>query len=514
MTNNKIQAIKAYVKLNPDFDVQILTSHKLRIKSKKEQTDLLIEASKDKIKDLIAAQSYIEAEIVAEQALKIKNDFKLKQLLAILKMYLGKMPEAKKLCLENIKKYKLAEDYNNLSLVERSLRNFSASYSAGKKAYKKKPNSASIAANFAITAMVCNKPKEAFVAIEKALAIDSNCSMFYANKASMLCDMKKYEEAEPIFEKCISLNPRENQIYMDYFYCLSNQKKYKKAWPYYESRYGKIKELMQNIKVLGKPVMYFKKPFYDEKICIIPEQGAGDSIMFLRFLPEFQKIAPNSYFYCNDNTYEFAKKLPINISDKFHDDSSHVMGIMSLPFHLGVSNIPPPISPIVHSPVKHEKLKIGICWAGSAFHPMDWSRSTYLKWWEPFLLDKNMEIYSFMKDRRPRLYTNTKEEINYSEGFENYKINDLSANFTSAYATALEFNKIDVLVTVDSFVAHLAGTCGVPVYLLVSDKHDWRWGPRQRHSEWYPTIKIYRRKKSKSFQEIIENVHQNIKGGI
>jgi tetratricopeptide (TPR) repeat protein len=511
MSTNKINAIKAFVKLNPDFDVSILSSHRLRIKSKKEQAGILVDVAKEKVKDLIAARSYHEAEAVAEQALKLEDDFRLKQFLVIVKMYLNKMMEAKKICLENIKKHDLAEDYNNLSLIERSLKNFKASYKAGKKAYKKKPKFGSIVANFAITAMVCDKPKEAFEAIEKALELDPNCAMFYANKASMLCDMKKYEEAESVFEKCIALNPREHQIYMDYFYCLANQKKYKKAWPNYENRYDKIKELKQNIKMLNKPVMYYKKPHYDEKICVIPEQGAGDIIMFLRFLPEFQKRAPNSYFFCNDNIYQFAKHLPIRITNTFDESSTHVMGIMSLPFHLGVSNIPPPISPVHHLPNKSDKLKVGICWAGSAFHPMDWQRSTYLKWWEPFLLDESMEIYSFMKDKRSRIYTNSKQTIDYSEGFENYKIIDLSDNLSSAYETAEQLNKIDVLVTIDSFIAHLAGTCGVPVHLMVSEKHDWRWGPTQRHSEWYPSIEIYRRRKSTSYEQLINKIHKKLK---
>lgn len=513
MINNKIREIKAFVKGNPCSNTYIMTSHKLRLKTRSEQNDALLDAAKQKIKEFLGQKKYVEAEIIAEQALKIKYDYKTKQFLVIIKMYLGKMEEAKQICLENIKKHRLAEDYNNLSLIERSLCNYDASYKAGKKAHRKKPEAGSIAANFAITAMVSNKPEEAFQAIEKAISINPESAMFYANKASMLCDVKKYDEAEGVFEKCISLNPSEHQIHMDYFYCLANQKKYKQAWAHYETRYDKIKALQAHVKALGKPVMCFRKNYYEEKICVIPEQGSGDTMMFLRFLPEFQKIAPNSYFCCNDNIYEFAKSLPINISKNFDESSTHVMGIMSLPFHLGISEIPPPLTPVQHNPARTSKKKVGICWAGSAFHPMDWSRSTYLRWWEPFLLDKGMEIYSFMKDRRPRIYTNKKEEINYSEGFENYNIIDLAEKLSSAYATALEFNKIDLMVTVDSFVAHLAATCGVPVYLLVSDKHDWRWGPYQQTSDWYPTIRIFRRTLDCSYENLLQQIHEIIKDG-
>ena len=473
----------------------------------------MVEVAKEKIGVFLKNRQYAEAEVLATQVLKIKDDFKVRQLLVIIKMYLDKMPEAREICLLNIKSKGLAEDYNNLSLIERSSRNFDIAYKAGKKSCRLKPDSASIVANFAITAMVCNKSKEAFDAIEKAISLDNSCPMFHANKASMLCDCKRYEEAESVFEECISLNPMEHQIFMDYFYCLANQKKYKQAWPYYESRYSKIKELQQSINRLNRPVMFFKKSFYEEKICVIPEQGIGDEMMFLRFLPEFQKIAPNSYFLCKSNMYEFAKHLPIKISTTFDEQSTHLMGIMSLPFHLGISNIPNPVTPVYHSPCKSEKLRVGICWAGSPFHPMDWARSTYLRWWEPFLIDNSIEIYSFMKDKRERVYANTKEKIDYCEGFNDYSMIDLSENMNTVYSTALELNKIDVFVTVDSFMAHMAATCNVPTHVLVAEKHDWRWGPTQIKSDWYPSITIHRLDKKDNFQNLIKTVHKIVKDG-
>jgi tetratricopeptide (TPR) repeat protein len=511
MKSKKITEIEEFIKNKSKKIVQILSAKELRNKIEIEQFDALIEASVEKAQLLLQERKYKEAEIVLEQALRVKDDCKVKQYLVIVKMYLGKMPEAKNLSLDNIKKYHLAEDFNNLSLVERSLRNHKEAYKAGLKAYKMKPKMPSIVINLAITAAANNKYEIAEKLINKAIKLSPNNPMFYANKATVLCENNKFKQAEKYYKKSLSLNPKEHQVYIDYFYCLANQKKYKMAWPLYENRYSKIKELSENIQKLKKPVMYFKKDFYNEKICIIPEQGFGDVMMFLRFLPEFQKIAPNSYFYCTDTVYQFAKNLPIRITNQFEPDSEYVLSIMSLPYHLGINDIPPPITAVNHSPIKTNKLKVGICWAGSAYHPMDWNRSTYLKWWESFLEDDDLEIYSFMKDRRPRIYSSTGEEVDYSEGFDNYKIIDLSKNLTNAMATALELNKVDVLVTVDTFVAHVAATCGVPVELIVGDRADWRWGQEESISDWYSTVNIHRKEKKKYFKKAIESAYKKIK---
>jgi hypothetical protein len=144
---------------------------------------------------------------------------------------------------------------------------------------------------------------------------------------------------------------------------------------------------------------------------------------------------------------------------------------------------------------------------------MDYQRSTYLNWYRDFLNDSSLELFSFMKDRRDRKYKfKEAKTINYSKGFQKYKIKDFSEQLHSALDTATLLNQIDVLVTVDTFTAHIAGSMGVPTYLIVSNLPDWRWGKTEAESDWYPSIKIFRKSAKRSFKSVIKNVYKKIKG--
>jgi len=510
MKNEKILTIKKFAenKNCKIFNFKQISKHLEDAKLNK-----LINLSSKKSKEYIEQQRFNEAEILITQALKVKQDFRLRQYLVIVKMYLKKYEEAALLCRQNIKKHKFSEDYNNLSLIYRAKHDYKTALKYGKKAVDLKPNSAAISANYAITAAACNDMDLAIEYASKSIEIDPSNPMFYANKGSMYAQINKMEEAKKNYESAMRFNPNEPQVYIDYFYCMANMKNYTKAWPFYEMRYERIKELKENIIKLKRPILRLKKPFYEENICVIPEQGLGDSLMALRFMKQFQDRAPNSYFYSSEQLYPFAKAMGIRVKSKFDRKSSHVVGIMSLPFHLGLGKIPEPASPILHNKTKSDKLRIGLCWAGSPFHPLDSQRSTYLKWYSKFLSDKNMQVFSFMKDRRARIYVNNPVEVDFSEGFADYKITDLSDKMMNALTTAKLFDNIDVLVTVDTFVAHLAGSCGVPTYIIIGDNPDWRWGRQGETTEWYPTVRLVRKSKNQNMKTVINQIYKKIKDG-
>ena len=476
-------------------------------------TQQVCEEAIAKIQELLKKQDYGTAEVIMDQYLKVKpDDWKAQQISSMIKLHLKKFAEAKKLCKDNIKKHNLAEDYNNLGLVERAQNNKRNAYKYAKKAYELKKDNSAIVGNFAIISQIMQKGRQALRLINEATSLDPNNWMLAFNKAAMLAETGKIRLAEKQFEKALELNPIEPNIQIDYFYCLMNLRKYKKAWPHYECRYQKIGQLQKLIKKLDRPVLQIKKKFYSEKICIIPEQGMGDNLMFLRFVEEFQKIAPNSYYHCPEPLLQFAQKLNIKLDKDFQEDSEYVVSIMSLPYHLGTKHIPQINYPIKHNSSVSKKIKIGICWAGSPLHPMDKTRSTALKDFDPFLSDDNFEIYSFQKDRRPRCYTGCKGLFDYSEGFENYKsIIDMSEKLIDASSTAEAMNEIDIFISVDTFPVHIAGSVGVPTYVLVSEYPDWRWGKKLPKSDWYDSVTIVRKSQRKSFAKVIKSLHKKIR---
>lgn len=471
--------------------------------SKQAELENVCKMAMKAIKECITNRDFQNAEKLINQYLLVKNDSESRQYAAMIKMNLGKYQEAKELCIENIKTNKSAEDYTNIALIEKALNNFESAYGYAKYAYELKPTSAAIIANFAIVSKILGKNRQAKNLIDRAVELDPKNWMYIFNKASLFSDEGNLVKAKEFYDIALQLNPLEINVNIDYFYCLAKMKFYKKAWPFYEYRYFKIKSLQKLIKELNRPVLQTKQETYSQNICVIPEQGMGDNLMFLRFIKEFQRIAPYSYYLCPPSLTKIVAQMNINSKNDFDESSTHVVGIMSLPYHLNIEKIPNQEVLINNKSKLNNKIKIGICWAGSPNHPMDKDRSTYLSCFEPFLKDESFEIYSFQKETRPRKYTASKKIYDYAKGMENYKIINLSDQLIDGYETANLISNMDLFISVDSYPIHLAGLVNVPAYVLVGNQPDWRWGLQGDKSDWYNNVTIVRKKKRESYKKTI-----------
>ena len=455
----------------------------------------LFNKTTSKIVDLVRNGSFEEAEQLCNQALKVFDDIVFKQYLGICYIGLQKYEEAKIIFEENIKNADLSADYNNLCIVMRFLKRYEESYLAGVKAITLTKDNPSFYGNLATTAKILAKDVEALELITKAVALNPDNCTFWFDKGAMHFSIGDIKNAEICYRSGLRINKQHEKYFVELFYAMGLQNKFPEAWKYYEYRYNTMPQVNNIIKKTNLEVLLEKKDFYPEKILISFEQGHGDNMMYLRFLPEFQKKAPNSYLLVQDSCFKkYVEEIGVKSSDKILDGTEKILCMMSLPYHLDIISIPPPIVTNKHTPTASNKLKVGICYAGSALHPMDYQRSTPLNWYDVFIQDQEIECYSFVKDRRPRIHKETQKVINYSEGFEDYKIVDLSKGLTDVDGTMNQLNKIDVLVTVDTFVAHIAGTMGVPTYLILSNLPDWRWGLKENETQWYPSFKIFRQK--------------------
>lgn len=466
------------------------------------------------IKKCISIRDFLNAEKLIDQYLKVKKDSNARQFASMIKMNLGKYEEAKLFCVENLAYEKNADDYTNLALIERSLHNLEGAYQYAKLAYEMKPQSAAIVANYAIICHATHKNKKALHLIDEAISIEPKSWMYYFNKASILCATNKHTAALSYYEKALEINPLEINTNLDYFYCLAKCKTYKKAWPYYEYRYSKIKSLHKLITELNKPVLQIKHKLYDQRICIIPEQGMGDNIMFLRFILEFQKIASNVYYLCPKPLVEVCEAMGIKYSLEFDESTEYLISIMSLPYHLDISNIPQQ-NILFKKPTNYnKKINIGICWAGSPMHPMDRSRSTYFKYFSPFMEDPQFQVYSFQKEKSPRKYSSSKKIFDYAKGFSESNVIDLSTSLTNAFETGKKIAEMDFFISVDTFPAHISGIAETKTFVLVGEQSDWRWGIDQDKSDWYENVNIIRKKRNQSFKKVISLLYKKIKGEI
>jgi hypothetical protein len=147
-------------------------------------------------------------------------------------------------------------------------------------------------------------------------------------------------------------------------------------------------------------------------------------------------------------------------------------------------------------------LNIGIVWAGSPTHKNDKNRSINLSFFSAITNIHNTQFYSLqVGDRRVDL----NQEVFASQ------IIDVGKHLGDYAETATVINQLDLIITVDTSVAHLAGAMGKPVWVLLPFAPDWRWLLERDDSPWYPTMRLFRQQERGNWTPVFNEVHQALK---
>ena len=451
-----------------------------------------------KLNELFKSKNFIDAEQILEQAIKVFNDHKYHQFLLIVKQKLNKMDENDILFPELCSKYNNPDDWNNYSIHLKDRKKLVESVLASQNAIKLNDKKASYYCNQALALMQLEKHNVSIKKFNKCIDLEPNGWYYHANKACCLAEMGMYNESEIHFKHALANKECYKDVEVDYFHSLAFQKKYDIAWNHYETRYQCYPSLIKYLKVnnLERPETISE----EMEFCVFMEQGAGDNLMFLRFLSEFQNKYKKSYFVTTEAFESICGNL--KKSREIKPTTKYGISLLSLPYYMNVKEIPLPYK--LGNYVHPRRIKrVGIVWAGNPAHPMDYQRSCYA---EDFLSQidfKKYEVFSFQKDNRPRKYVQTSEIVDFSKNLKKYKIIDLSNKLNSINETVKCLEQMDYFISVDSLPIHIAGAVGIPSAVIVSDKPDWRWGKTGDYSEWYPNVKIYRKDKTQSFKSTI-----------
>ena len=227
-------------------------------------------------------------------------------------------------------------------------------------------------------------------------------------------------------------------------------------------------------------------------ICLYSEQGAGDTIQMLRYFPLVKARGGKIIFASAQGLRRLVEPLgwceAIVEEEHLIPRCDYSLPIMSLPrvFATTLDTIPPaPYLPCPRpAPRAPRPLKIGLAWAGSPDHVDDKLRSIPLSEFAPLFAPSRLSRASYLSLQvgpgRMDLLT------------EDFPIADVGAVLSDFYDTAARMAELDLLITVDTSVAHIAGALGVRTWLLLPFAPDWRWMLTRSDSPWYPSITLYR----------------------
>ena len=245
---------------------------------------------------------------------------------------------------------------------------------------------------------------------------------------------------------------------------------------------------------------------HGQTILLYGEQGHGDTLQFLRYVPLVVERGGRVVLQVLPLLKSLLQAFPgvaecIAPGDPKPDSSTYAP-LMSLPHLLRAEAIPPPVSPLVPLRPKTatpapKSLKVGLAWAGQPSQKRDHLRSIPLAQFEPLLHVDGVQFTSLQMGPSRFGVEDSKQAFNFVED---------CADAPDFAGLAAVISKLDLVITIDTAVAHLAGTMGKPLWILLPNAVDWRWGFDGTSTDWYPTATLFRQTKPQDWTEVMADV--------
>jgi len=351
---------------------------------------------------------------------------------------------------------------------------------------------------------------------ETAISIDNLNKVYYFNLGNLYQEFMFFDKSLLYYDKAISLDSNYHEAIFNKSLVLLLTGNFELGWNLFEHRpYRPTLYNKQNDQYISFQPEYFN----NKKIFIISEQGLGDTIQFCRYANLLQQLGAKVTLEVDLSLINLLKNLSgVDFIAKGHDihtlkDSyDYHIPLLSLPllFKTNFQNIPFNTSYLTVSYDKKlywsdllgakAKFRVGIAWSGNAGHKNDTNRSIDL---EQFIcrLPRDFDYISIQKDIK----------LTDKKFLQPYGVQDFSSYINDFTDTAALCELMDIIITVDTSVAHLAGSMGLNTFLVVPFIPDWRWLLDRDDSPWYKSIRIYRQNKDRRWESVFDKISEDLK---
>jgi tetratricopeptide (TPR) repeat protein len=412
-----------------------------------------------------------------------------------------------------------------------------------RKALAIKPNYAEAHSNLGQALLELGKPDEAVSSYRSALAIKPDFVEVLSNLGLALQEQGQLDAAMSSYEEALSIKPDHAEAHNNLGLVFQELGKLDKAMGCYEAAlaiFPDFTEARNNIGMLQllmgdfqngwenyawrwkskdaslRPRPY-QQPLWDgsslagRTIFIYPEQGLGDVIQFARYLPLVAAQGCRVHFEIQNPLYRLFEGnvladslLRANQTPPQFDCHAPLLNLPQL-LQTTLQTIPQNDGfPEVTSELKNQWSKhfnpgdgfrLGIVWAGNPDHKNDRNRSIKGEFFQSLTNIPGLSVYSLQVGR----------EGEAAHLFAD-KVTDLSPLFTDFADTAAAISHLDLILSADTSVAHLAGALGKPVWTLLPFMPDWRWLLDRDDTPWYPTMRLFRQKERGDWNDVLQRV--------
>lgn len=469
---------------------------------------------------------FVETTILYKQAIALAAQGTLDEAAALLEQVIDRQPD-------------YIEAYHQLGIISYKMKNPAAAVDTFHRAIIQSPNNPDSYNNLGLLLMELNEFPDAERCFLQAIRINPNSPDFYNNLGTLFAKSMKYQEAQICYHKAISLTPDYAEVYRNLGLIHLRQNNMDESQAYFNRAIQLKPDYWQVQSVLGRVYLAqgkaelgwqqyewrLKSPRWHalsyprwqgerlagKKILLYYEQGFGDTLQFVRYANWVAEMAAETTLWVQPEL----QRLLTNMSDKIKlhpgkqkpsDEYDFACPLLSLPY-LFKTKVPQVI-PYIYADDKttakwksrlengnNKHYRVGVVWGGNPGHHNDINRSIPFAVFSQLFALNTINWISLQVGPRAAQLTRAASSAT-----------NLAAELVDFAETAGLIANLDLVITVDSAVSHLAAAMGKPTWLLLPFAADWRWQMQQHGTPWYSTVRIFQQKSVGDWQGVVADV--------
>ena len=407
-----------------------------------------------------------------------------------------------------------AEAYSNRGNALRELKRLEESLASHDQALRIKPDYAEAYSNRGNALQELKRLDEALANYDQALRIKPNYAEAYSNRGNALRELKRLDEALASYDQALRIKPNYAEAHWNESLCRLLKGEFEAGWQKYEWRWLR-RDRTELPRSYPQPLWLGKEDLAGKTVLLYGEQGFGDTLQFSRYVRHVAALGA-----------EIVLEVPgalLPLFSELEGKPTLVTKRSSLPafdFHCPLMSLPlafktglADIDGAPHLRVPEDRLtawktrisaagtpRVGLVWSGSAVHKNDSNRSISLGEFKHLLVN-GPAFFCLQKEIRESDQIALKSLP---------MVRTFASDLTDFADTAALVSLMDVVITVDTSVAHLAGALGKKVWILLPYVPDWRWLLDRSDSPWYDSATLFRQPKIGDWASVIDTVRQRL----
>jgi tetratricopeptide (TPR) repeat protein len=360
-----------------------------------------------------------------------------------------------------------------------------------------------------ILAQLPGREEEALQYCNKALELQPDFLPELKNKAFLLTKLHRFKEVIATYDGIKKLDPDDADTDWNLALIQMLTGNFEAGWAGREARRN-VPSFSSAYPKTSKPMWLGQEPVEGKTVLVYADEGLGDSIQFARYVPMLAGQGARVILIVDDAVHTLlsglsgvAQCLPKSAGQSPAFDMHCPLSSLPLAFGTRLDTIPP--SSCLPPPAairvqawntrlgQHDRPRVGLVWSGNPKHKNDHNRSIPLGKLSR-ILELDATFVSLQKDPRPGDEATLRERPD---------IIDLTAGLTDLSETAALIGCLDLVITVDTSVAHLAAALGRPTWILLPYTPDYRWLLDRDDSPWYPSVRLFRQTETCEYESVL-----------